>query len=93
MKAIQITEPSVMKVVEIEKPLCGSGEVLLRVQYVGFCGSDLNTYRGLNPMVQLPVVPGHDIGAVIDQVGADVPQQLVKGMADSWERCGRADIC
>ena len=38
MKALQITEPSVMKVVDIEKPQCGSDEVLLRIHYVGFCG-------------------------------------------------------
>jgi threonine dehydrogenase-like Zn-dependent dehydrogenase len=48
MKALQITEPSVMKVVDIEKPQCGADEVLLKIHYVGFCGSDLNTYRGLN---------------------------------------------
>ena len=83
MKAIQITEPSVMKVVDIEKPQCGSDEVLLRIHYVGFCGSDLNTYRGLNPMVKMPVIPGHEIGAEIAEVGANVPLHLKAGMASN----------
>ena len=96
MKAIQITAPSQMKVVELEKPQCGADEVLLRIQYVGFCGSDLNTYRGLNPMVKMPVVPGHEIGAVIEETGASVPQHLVKGMAvtvNPYTNCGVCPSC
>ena len=56
MKAVQIVNPSEMKVVELEKPAVGVGEVLVRIKYVGFCGSDLNTFLGRNPMVKLPVI-------------------------------------
>ena len=56
MKAIQITAPSEMKVVDIEKPVLEPGEVLVKIKYVGFCGSDLNTFLGRNPMVKLPVI-------------------------------------
>ena len=72
MKAIQITAPSEMKVVDIEKPVLEPGEVLVKIKYVGFCGSDLNTFLGRNPMVKLPVIPGHEVGAVIEAVGKDV---------------------
>ena len=67
MKAVQIVNPSEMKVVELEKPTVGAGEVLVRIKYVGFCGSDLNTFLGRNPMVKLPVIPGHEVGAVIEE--------------------------
>ena len=56
MKAVQIIEPSQVKVVEIEKPCIGAGEVMVKIEYVGFCGSDLNTFLGRNPMVKLPVL-------------------------------------
>lgn len=85
-----------MKVVEMEKPQCGADEVLLRIQYVGFCGSDLNTYRGQNPMVKMPVVPGHEIGAVIDEMGEKVPAHLKKGMAvtvNPYTNCGHCPSC
>ena len=36
MKAIQITAPSEMKVVDIEKPVLEPGEVLVKIKYVGF---------------------------------------------------------
>ena len=35
MKAVQIVNPSEMKVVELEKPVVGAGEVLVRIKYVG----------------------------------------------------------
>ena len=65
MKAVQLTATSEMKVVEIEKPFMGPDDVLVKIKYVGFCGSDLNTFLGRNPMVKLPVIPGHEVGAVI----------------------------
>ena len=80
MKAVQIVNPSEMKVVELEKPTVGAGEVLVRIKYVGFCGSDLNTFLGRNPMVKLPVIPGHEVGAVIEEVGPNVPAGFEKGM-------------
>ena len=80
MKAVQIVNPSEMKVVELEKPTVGVGEVLVRIKYVGFCGSDLNTFLGRNPMVKLPVIPGHEVGAVIEEIGPNVPAGFEKGM-------------
>ena len=54
MKAVQITTPGEMAVVEIAKPELKAGDVLLKINYVGFCGSDLNTYLGRNPMKWVP---------------------------------------
>lgn len=72
MKAVQIAAPSDMKVVEVERPVLHAGEVLVKIAYVGFCCSDLNTYLGRNPMVKLPVIPGHEVGAVIEDIGPEV---------------------
>ena len=96
MKAIQITEPSVMKVIDIAEPQMGDSDVLLRMKYVGFCGSDLSTFRGGNPMVKMPVVPGHEVGAVIVKVGKDVPEGLKAGMTvtvNPYTNCGKCASC
>lgn len=96
MKAVQIVNPFDMKVVELEKPTVGAGEVLVKIKYVGFCGSDLNTYLGRNPMVKLPVIPGHEVGAVIEEIGADVPADFVKGMnvtLNPYTNCGKCASC
>ena len=95
-KAIQISDYRQMAVVEVEEPQMKSNEVLLRLQYVGFCGSDLSTYLGKNPMVKMPVIPGHEVGAVIEKVGADVPEGLKPGMVvtvNPYTNCGKCASC
>jgi threonine dehydrogenase-like Zn-dependent dehydrogenase len=97
MKAIQITNTHQLNVIEIEKPAAPkAGEVLLKILYAGFCGSNLNTYRGRNAMALNPVIPGHEIGAVIESVGASVPGQLKKGMVvtcNPYTNCGHCAAC
>ena len=96
MKAIQITEPGKTRIIDIPKPKLISGHVLLKVKYVGFCGSDLNTFRGLNPLVKLPIVPGHEIGAQIIKVANDVPSSLKPGMSatvNPYTSCGHCPAC
>lgn len=96
MKAVQIMTPSEMRVVELDKPVVGAGEVLVRIKYVGFCGSDLNTFLGRNPMVKLPVIPGHEVGAVIEEIGNDVPTGFEVGMnatLNPYTNCGKCASC
>lgn len=96
MKAIQIPAPADLQVVDIEKPSVKSGEILLKIKYVGFCGSDLNTFLGRNPMVKLPVIPGHEVGAVIEAIGPDVPSGFASGMSvtvNPYTNCGKCAAC
>ncbi|MDR1593015.1 MAG: alcohol dehydrogenase catalytic domain-containing protein, partial [Prevotellaceae bacterium] len=96
MKAIQIVQAGEIKLADIPVPSISPNEVLLKIKYVGFCGSDLNTYLGKNPMVKLPVIPGHEIGAVIEAVGKDVPTHLKTGMSctvNPYTACGNCPSC
>ena len=96
MKAIQIISPEKVQTLEMEKPTLQPGEVLLKIHYVGFCGSDLNTFLGKNPMVKMPVIPGHEIGAVIEETGSLVPQELHPGLTvtvNPYTNCGKCASC
>lgn len=96
MKAVQISTPGKLEVVEIEKPEIKSNEVLIRLKYVGFCGSDINTWRGRNAMAKMPVIPGHEVGAVIEAVGCEVPEGLKPGMTvtvNPYTNCGKCASC
>ena len=96
MKAIKITDERQMAVVETDMPQLQPNEVMLKLEYVGFCGSDLSTYLGRNPMVNMPVIPGHEVGAVIEKVGADVPEGLQPGMVvtvNPYTNCGKCASC
>ncbi len=96
IKAIQITHNQEYRVIELPRPEVGPGEVLLKVQYVGFCGSDINTFMGRNMMALNPVIPGHEIGAVIEEVGPEVPDYLKPGMVvtcNPYTNCGHCSSC
>ena len=85
-----------MIVEEAPKPQAGQGQVLLKIKYVGFCGSDLNTFLGRNLMAKEAVIPGHEIGAVIESTGTDVPAFLTPGMTvtvNPYTNCGHCAAC
>ena len=97
MKAIQITHNQELSVIDIESPKApAAGEVLLKLQYVGFCGSDINTFMGRNGMALNPVIPGHEVGAIIEAVGEGVPEGLKPGMTvtcNPYTNCGKCASC
>lgn len=96
MKAVTIQGERSVALIEREKPTIKADEVLLRIRYAGFCGSDLKTYLGENPMVKLPVIPGHEIGAVIETVGSMVPDTIKPGMnctVNPYTNCGNCPSC
>ena len=96
MKAIQISHSQQLNIIELDKPAVGAGEVLLKMVYVGFCGSDINTFMGRNTMALNPVIPGHEIGAVVEAVGEGVPETIVPGMVvtcNPYTNCGHCASC
>lgn len=96
MKALQITTPETIHLVQRPMPVTTKGEVLLKVNYVGFCGSDLSTYLGKNPMVEYPRVPGHEISATIVSLGEEVLAGFKPGQAVTvvpYTNCGQCSSC
>lgn len=96
MKAVVIPGIGEMQVKDIPVPEMGREDVLLKIHYTGFCGSDLNSFLGRNPMVRYPVIPGHEIGAAIVALGEDVPSHLQAGMActvNPYTSCGTCSAC
>lgn len=97
MKAIQITHSQECNIIDIEKPQAlAPNEVLLKLDYVGFCGSDINTFMGRNGMAKNPVIPGHEVGATIEAMGSEVPEGLKVGMTvtcNPYTNCGKCASC
>ena len=76
-------------------PEPGENQVRVHVKKIGICGSDPTIYKGLHPYVTYPRVMGHEIGAVIDKVGANVPQSRVGERVAIIPHivCGHCDAC
>ena len=96
MKAIQIPATGDLRVVTLPEPQPAAGEVKLRLHYVGFCGSDLNTFLGRNAMAKAEVIPGHEIGATIEALGEGCPDTLHVGQTvtvNPYTACGLCAAC
>jgi len=69
MKSLSIERANTAVVRDVEVPEPGEGQVRLRVEYVGICGSDLHYYfEGANGafVVREPLVPGHELSGRVD---------------------------
>jgi len=96
MQTLIIEQPGKVSYGTRVSPAPGPGEVLLQIKRLGFCGTDLNTFRGGNPLVTYPRVPGHEIGALIAAVTPGVPADLAPGMAVTvlpYTACGSCASC
>jgi threonine dehydrogenase-like Zn-dependent dehydrogenase len=96
IKALRIEAENVTRFHQVEAAPLGAGEVRVSVRHVGLCGSDLNTFKGLNPLVQLPRIPGHEIGGVILEAGDGVAAAYAPGrrvIVMPYTNCGQCTAC
>jgi threonine dehydrogenase-like Zn-dependent dehydrogenase len=93
MKALRIQAPGEVAIVDVqtlERPR--AGEVLLKVNRVGLCGTDLTTFRGGNAMVRYPRILGHEVAATVVEGGEDlVPGTQVT--LSPYTSCGICSSC
>jgi NADPH:quinone reductase-like Zn-dependent oxidoreductase len=69
MKAARLIQPYDARIESIALVEPSQSSILLKVHMVGLCGSDLNSFRGRNPMVRFPRILGHEVAAtVVDNV-------------------------
>lgn len=72
MKAALLKAPGELVVEEIEKPVCPKGGALLKVHSTGICGSDMRKFSFGSKMFRYPVVLGHEVAGVIEEVDEGV---------------------
>lgn len=97
MKAAVIDAPNTeMRIEERNRPSPGRGEVLIRVYACGVCHGDLMLQLGQFPFARYPVVPGHEIAGVIEEVGEDTGK-LQRGdrvgLSALFSSCGCCEQC
>ena len=95
MKALVLNKPGEASVETVPDPQLTFGNVMLRVRMVGFCGSDLNSFRGLNPLVSYPRILGHEVSAtVLENTRQDANLSAGVDVAVSpYSNCGKCASC
>jgi L-iditol 2-dehydrogenase len=95
MRQAIMTSPGVIEFNEAPEPVPGKGEVLIRIQRIGVCGSDVHVWHGKHPYTSYPVVQGHEYSAVVEAVGEGVQDIKIgsKVTATPQEVCGKCQPC
>jgi D-arabinose 1-dehydrogenase-like Zn-dependent alcohol dehydrogenase len=100
-KAVEVSAPGTLRVVERPVPEPGAGQVRIRVEACGICHTDAATVTGTYPGLTLPRVPGHEVAGRIDALGSGVSRWKVGqrvgvgffgGEDGVCEPCRRGDI-
>ena len=95
MKALIIKKPGEAEVNIIPEPVASEDNLLLKVRMIGLCGSDLNSFRGKNPLVTFPRIPGHEVAATIVE-GSKQNPALAAGVnvtMSPYTSCGKCAAC
>jgi propanol-preferring alcohol dehydrogenase len=99
-KAVEVSAPGVLRVVERQVSEPGAGQVRIRVEACGICHTDASTVTGTYPGLILPRVPGHEVVGRIEALGAGVSRWkigqrvgvgLIAGEDGVCEPCRRGD--
>ena len=99
-KAMEVSAPGVLRLVERQIPEPGAGQVRIRVEACGICHTDAATVTGTYPGLILPRVPGHEVVGRVEALGSGVSRWkigqrvgvgLIAGEDGTCEPCRRGD--
>ena len=95
MKSLLLSEYSHLEIADLPLPAVGRGEVLVRVEACGICGSDVHGFDGSTGRRIPPIVMGHEAAGTVETVGEGVTKYK-KGdrvTFDSTIYCGECQYC
>jgi threonine dehydrogenase-like Zn-dependent dehydrogenase len=92
LNALTLTAAGHATITDVPEPTPQPGQVLLKVEMVGLCGSDLNSFRGRNPLITYPRILGHEIAATVLEGGQDLAPGTIVTMSP-YTACGVCPSC
>lgn len=96
MKAVMISKPYDLKIIDMENPkITEHDNVLIKMKAAGICGSDVHIYHGQNAAATYPRVIGHEMVGEVVEVGAGVSKVKVgdRVIVDQVVNCGECYAC
>ncbi len=96
MRALVLDHPGSFRVADVPDPTPQAGQVVVRVECCGICGTDLHILDGEFPPTPYPITPGHEFAGTVVAHGADVKPDLPIGTrvaVDPSLYCGYCRRC
>ncbi|MFD7444752.1 alcohol dehydrogenase catalytic domain-containing protein [Streptomyces sp. NPDC059909] len=94
--AVEVTEQRVFRIVQRERVQPGPGRVRVKVEACGVCHTDALAVEGMRADPSTPIVPGHEIVGVIEEIGPGAEPWRVGdrvGIGFLGGQCGKCDSC
>ena len=89
MKALVYTGPETLALAEKEAPVAAPGDVLINVEAVGICGSDMHAFLGHDERRPPPLILGHEAAGTI----AEGPRKGERVTVNPLVTCGVCRYC
>lgn len=93
MKALVYTNPLEVQLQERPAPELAEGEVVLRIDAVGICGSDMHAYHGHDPRRKPGLVLGHEFCGTVMESAAPAYASGMRVTGNPLITCGTCDYC
>ncbi len=96
MRAIVLDRPGSFRVAEVPDPTPGEGQIVVKVDACGICGTDIHIMDGEFPPTPYPITPGHEFAGTVVAVASDVKIDLPVGAkvaVDPSLYCGYCRRC
>jgi 2-desacetyl-2-hydroxyethyl bacteriochlorophyllide A dehydrogenase len=101
MRAIVLDQPGTFRVAEVPDPAPRPGEVIVKVDACGICGTDLHILDGEFPPAPYPITPGHEFAGQVVACGPEAGPGSTSGSVAEGDRvavdpslyCGRCERC
>jgi 2-desacetyl-2-hydroxyethyl bacteriochlorophyllide A dehydrogenase len=93
MRALVYTRPNEMQLLERPMPEAAPGEVVLKIEAVGICGSDMHAYHGHDPRRQPGLVLGHEFVGRVEASAAPEIERGARFTGNPLITCGSCEYC
>jgi alcohol dehydrogenase len=93
LKALVYTQPNEVQLLDRPAPTLDAGEVILKIEAVGICGSDMHAYHGHDPRRKPGLVLGHEFCGTVLESASPLYAKGTRVTGNPLITCGRCDYC
>ena len=93
MKALVYTQPNEMQVLDRPYPSLDPNEVVLKIESVGICGSDMHAFHGHDPRRKPGLVLGHEFAGTVADTSSPLFSNGQRVTGNPLITCGHCEYC
>ncbi|MBU3619224.1 galactitol-1-phosphate 5-dehydrogenase [Polynucleobacter sp. JS-Fieb-80-E5] len=93
MKALVYTQPNEMQILERPYPSLEANEVVLKIESVGICGSDMHAFHGHDPRRKPGLVLGHEFAGTVEETSSSLFAKGQRVTGNPLITCGHCEYC